>query len=315
MKKDKVLGGLVGLCVGDALGLPVEFVSREELKQNPVTDLIGYKTHNQPPGTWSDDSSLAFCIADSLRNGFNLSDIADKFVKWFEDGLWTPYGYAFDYGRITAAAIHRLAEGIDPLKSGLTDEYSNGNGSLMRTLPLAFYLENLPQQEQFEITHKVSSITHAHPRSQIACGIYIQLAINLLKGESLNSAYEKTKTRVLNYYSNREPFNDELKHFERILIMDISGFPEDSIKSSGYVVDTLEASLWCLFNNDNYRDTALCAVNLGGDSDTTGAVAGGLAGIYYGYKNIPYEWIEKLARIDDIIRLGERLCSAIYREK
>ncbi|MGB4437301.1 MAG: ADP-ribosylglycohydrolase family protein, partial [Acetomicrobium sp.] len=145
MKKDKVIGGLLGLCIGDALGVPVEFQSREKLKRNPVKDMMGYGTHNQPPGTWSDDSSLAFCLAESLCNGFDLQDIADKFVKWMYEGYWTPWGKAFDVGHTTQIAISRLKKGVDPLESGPTDERSNGNGSLMRILPLIFYVEKMDE--------------------------------------------------------------------------------------------------------------------------------------------------------------------------
>lgn len=311
MKKDKILGGLLGLCVGDALGVPVEFESREKLRKNPVKDMIGYGTYNQPPGTWSDDSSLTFCLAESLCNGFDLRDIADKFVKWMYEGYWTPWGEAFDIGGTTQIAISRLRKGVDPLEAGPKDERSNGNGSLMRILPLIFYAEKMDKEKQFEITHQVSRITHGHIRSQMACGIYVQLGINLFNGDTPEVSYEKMKDTVLKYYS-KEPYIDELRHFSRILASDISKLPIDSIKSSGYVVDSLEACLWCFLNNDSYRDTVITAVNLGGDTDTIGALAGGLAGIYYGYEGIPKEWIQKIAKVDEIIKLGERLYEAIY---
>jgi len=311
MKKDKVIGGLLGLCIGDALGVPVEFQSREKLRRNPVKDMMGYGTHNQPPGTWSDDSSLAFCLAESLCNSFDLQDIADKFVKWMYEGYWTPWGKAFDVGHTTQIAISRLKKGVDPLEAGPTDERSNGNGSLMRILPLIFYVEKMDKEEQFEITHQVSRITHGHIRSQMACGIYVQFEINLFNGDAPEAAYEKMKDAVLKYYS-KEPYIEELSHFSRILASDISKLPIDSIKSSGYVVDSLEACLWCFLNNDSYKDTVITAVNLGGDTDTIGALAGGLAGIYCGYEGIPKEWVQKIAKVDEIIKLGERLYEAIY---
>jgi len=145
----------------------------------------------------------------------------------------------------------------------------------------------------------------------MACGIYVQFGINLFNGDVPKVAYEKMKDTVLKYYS-KEPYIEELKHFSRILTSDISKLPVDSIKSSGYVVDSLEACLWCFLNNDSYKDTVITAVNLGGDTDTIGALAGGLAGIYYGYEGIPKEWIEKIVKVDEIIRLGERLYKAIY---
>jgi len=310
-KRDKVIGGLLGLCIGDALGVPVEFESRDSLKVNPVTDMIGYRTYNQPPGTWSDDSSLTLCLADSLCNGLNIQDIVNKFVKWLYEGYWTPHGEVFDVGNTTRTAIVRLKRRVNPLEAGPNDEFSNGNGSLMRILPLAFYLEKRNKEQQFEITHQVSRLTHGHLLSQMACGIYIQVAINLLKGDTPKMAYEKMKNTVSDYYS-KQPYVTEFHHFRRIMEYDISELPEDDIKSRGYVIDTLEASLWCFLNNNSYTDTVLTAVNLGSDTDTVGAVTGGLAGIYYGYKGLPEKWISKIARVEDIIKLGEKLYEATY---
>ena len=311
MKKDKVIGGLVGVCVGDALGVPVEFVSRDKLRLNPIKDMVGYGTYNQPPGTWSDDSSLTLCLAESLCKGFNIHDIADKFIKWLFEGYWTPYGETFDVGNTTYIAISRLKSGVDPLDAGPKDEFSNGNGSLMRILPLSFYVEKMNKEEQFEISHKVSRLTHGHLRSQMACGIYIQIAVNLLKGNSPEVAYEKAKEISLDYYS-REPYLHELRHFDRILKSDIRKLPLDLIKSTGYVIDTLEAALWSFLNSKTFRDAVLTAVNLGGDTDTIGVVAGGLAGIYYGYSAIPKDWVKKITKVDEIIELSERLFKAIY---
>ncbi len=310
-KRDKVLGGLVGLCVGDALGVPVEFKSRSYLKRNPVRDMIGYGAHNQPPGTWSDDSSLALCLAESLCHGFDLKDVAEKFVKWLFEGYWTPHGVVFDVGRTTRKAIKRLRDGVEPLKAGLDGEYSNGNGSLMRILPLAFYVEKLEPECQFELAHEVSCLTHRHPRSQMACGIYVQFAVQLLKGKAPCEAYSKTREIALEYYK-KEPFCHELPRFSRILEGNIAGIDEDGIKSSGYVIDTLEASLWCLLTSNTFSEAVLKAVNLGCDSDTTGAVTGGIAGIYYGFRNIPNNWVEALARKEDILELAVKFFESIY---
>ena len=165
MSQNKVLDGLFGLCVGDALGLPVQFLSREEVKRNPITDVIGYGQFNLPPGSWSDDSSLTFCLAESLCNGYNLQYITDRFTKWLYDGYWTPFGQSFDIGQSTRDSIIRIKSGFSPLDSGDKGEYNNGNGSLMRILPLAYYLEDFDIDKRFEIVHQVSAITHAHPRS------------------------------------------------------------------------------------------------------------------------------------------------------
>ena len=308
MSKNKVLDGLFGLCVGDALGVPAEGKSRDYLTKNPVKNMIRFGAQNQYFGIWSDDSSLTFCLADSLCNGHDLIDIADKFVQWLYNGLWTPYGKAFGIGNTTSEAIYRLKQGnINPVKAGLKNEYDNGNGSLMRILPLAFVLQKLPFEKRIPIISDISSITHAHRRSIIACVIYIEMAINLLNGQDFREAYINMKKPVIEYYAGEK----ELGHYSRILEGDISGIPEEEIKSSGYVVHTLEASLWCILISNSYKETVLKAINLGGDTDTTGAVAGGLAGIYYGFESIPEEWVNSITRKDDIVELAEKLDSYV----
>ena len=313
IKTNKVLDGLFGLCVGDALGVPVEFESRSTLQRNPVTDMIGHGTYDQPAGTWSDDSSLTFCLAESLCRGFDLCDISDKFCQWLYEAYWTPYGVVFDVGNTTQIAISRLKAVVKPVEAGGRDEHSNGNGSLMRILPLVFYLLNSDESQQFEITHQVSRLTHGHLRSQMACGIYIQLAISILAGNTPELAYKTMIDIVLKFYSKR-PYIGELHHFKRILESDISKLPKDLISSTGYVIDTLEASLWCILKGNSYSETVLLAVNLGEDTDTTAAVAGGLAGLYYGYENIPKKWIEKIAKAQKIIELAEKLNMTIHNQ-
>lgn len=310
----KTLAGLMGVCVGDALGVPVEFSSRDDRVRLPVETMFGYGTYNQPPGTWSDDSSLTFCLADSLSWGFSLEAIADSFCRWYSENYWTPHGHVFDIGVTTAAAIRRLQQGVSPLNSGETDESSNGNGSLMRILPLAYYHKSLKFSDLIDRVHQVSCITHAHVRSQMACGIYISIAISLLESLSPIDAYQQGIKNIKDIYSDRDSYKAELATFQRVLNGEIATLPIDEINSSGYVLDTLEASLWCFLNSSSYREAVLKAVNLGGDTDTTAAVTGGLAGIYYGVKNIPEEWIEQIPRKHDIIHLAYRLDSAVYSD-
>lgn len=308
----KILAGLMGVCVGDALGVPVEFTSRSERSKSPVKTMQGYGTYNQPPGTWSDDSSLTFCLAECLCNGFNLDAIAKSFCRWYTEGYWTAHGTVFDIGMATSAAIQRLRyENISPLEAGGKSESSNGNGSLMRILPLAFYYQSLQLPELLERVHHVSCITHAHPRCQVACGIYISIAICLLQGFNLAEAYFQGIQTVREIYT-KTPLASELPNFARVFSGDIAQLPVNKIESGGYVIHTLEASLWCLLNSNSYKEAVLTAVNLGEDSDTTAAVTGGLAGLYYGVENIPAEWINQIARKDDIIALAERLEAAIY---
>ncbi|AHJ27179.1 ADP-ribosylglycohydrolase [Nodularia spumigena CCY9414] len=300
----------MGLCVGDALGVPVEFTSRAERVKSPVTTMLGYGTWNQPPGTWSDDSSLTFCLAESLCRGYSLDAIANSFWRWYKQAYWTPRGDLFDIGQNTHEAIMRLKQGIVPHQAGGKVENSNGNGSLMRILPMAYCHQSITFTELIERVHDVSAITHAHVRSQMACGIYISIAVALLEGANLDTAYLQGLERIQSVYVDRE-YILEKPHFRRIFSGEIAKIPVEEINSGGYVIDTLESSLWCLLNSSSYSQTVLKAVNLGGDADTTAAVTGGLAGIYYGVENIPQEWINKIARKQDIIKLAERFADAM----
>ena len=300
---------LWGLVVGDALGVPVEFLSREQLRQSPVTDMMGYGTHNQPAGTWSDDSSLAFCLADSLSNGYNLDDIAYKMVAWINTNLWTPYGKVFDIGIRTSHSLSRLSflidrqEIITPIPKHEARRNDNGNGSLMRILPLALSVYKKPELMRYQIIDEISSLTHPHPISIIGCFLYIEYAIALIDGADKYTAYQQMQ-KIAEQVLNNEP---ELEHYKRILKGNVFDLPESEISASGYVVHCLEAALWCLINSNTYAETVLKAVNLGLDTDTTACVAGGLAGLLYGHEQIPQKWINQIARKQDIDQLANQL--------
>lgn len=303
-----VKAGIMGVCIGDALGVPVEFKKREDLKRFPVTKMLEYMSWNQPKGTWSDDSSLTLCLAEELIKGYDLEKIGQSFVKWNKFGHWTAHGRLFDIGGTTRHSLARLIKGESARFSGNIFEEDNGNGSLMRILPLAFYLKKEDDIQKLYLTVKeVSAITHGHFRSVFACFIYVIFAIQLLKGKNKKEAYEQTQNITLKY-AEEQGFNPkEIELFKRVLKHDISGYAEDEIKSGGYVLHSLEASLWCFLNSESYAEAVLKAVNLGEDTDTTGAITGGIAGIYYGYENIPEEWIAELVRKDDIEKLCEKL--------
>lgn len=312
MLRSKIRDGIIGLCVGDALGVPVEFQSRHTLRNKPLTDMIGYGTHNQPAGTWSDDSSLVFCLMESAAAfpQVDLYDIAERFVMWLDKNEWTPHGVVFDRGIATASAIERYKDlCIRPDLAGGISLNSNGNGSLMRILPLAYWFKNETATDRKELVSKISSITHGHPISKIACVIYVELAIHLIEGRSLAASISSMQETVLTLYKDEQPQN--MKPFERMLKGDLALLDEGDIESSGYVVHTLEASLWCLLKSSSYTEAVLRAVNLGEDTDTTGAVAGGLAGLLYGEEAIPIDWIRKLARLDDIQNVCNRFEEAI----
>ncbi|MBK9729852.1 MAG: ADP-ribosylglycohydrolase family protein [Chitinophagaceae bacterium] len=304
---DKIKSVLFGVAVGDALGVPVEFHSRQTIRKNPVTDMIGYGTYNLPPGTFSDDSSLTFCLAEALTNEFDLNTIGQNFVRWCYHNYWTPRGNVFDIGIATRQAIDRLAKGERPDLAGGFDVSSNGNGSLMRISPLTFYLLDKPIHERYEITKQVSSITHGHIRSVIACFYYLEFARQLFAQKDKFEIYKNLQTEITHHLSYLSINLTEVALFDRLLKQNIYELTEENIFSSGYVLHTLEAGIWCLLTTDNYKDAVLKAVNLGEDTDTTGAVTGGLAGLLYGLDNIPANWIKQIAKQDDIEELAERL--------
>lgn len=298
---------LFGLAVGDALGVPVEFIERDELRKDPVTSMKSFGSHNQPIGTWSDDSALAFCLADTLANGFNLQALANSFVAWLYKNHWTPRGKVFDVGMATRRAIERLAKGKQPDLAGGFEISDNGNGSLMRILPLVFYLKHKTKAERFILTKQVSSLTHGHIRSVIACSYLLEFALSLMEGKNKWAAFEHVTNFIPNFLNDLQINPEEVKYFNRLFDINFAKLHEEDIYSSGYVVHTLEASIWCLLTTESYVEAVLKAVNLGEDTDTTGAVTGGLAGLLYGYEKIPESWRFQLARYNDIDDLSNRL--------
>lgn len=274
------------------LAFPVEFVPREKLDKNPVTKMEGFGSYPYPAGTWSDDTSMSLAALDSLSNcRIDWDEIMKNFGRWLQLGDYTPTGEPFDVGRTCLKSImNYFRRNMNAIECGGIGEHSNGNGSLMRINPFVLYLY-VKDKFDIEIIHNASALTHAHPRSQIACGIYANVLRQLLVMPFKESVYiglAKANER----YSG-EP---EFEHYKRLFSPDFSKLPREEIKSSGYVVDTLEAAIWCLLTTDNYRECVLTAVNLGGDTDTIAAIAGGLAGALYGYESIPSEWLETLAK-------------------
>jgi ADP-ribosylglycohydrolase len=314
LDKNIWLSGMMGLVVGDACGVPVEFMKREELRQDPVTDMREYGTHGQPRGTWSDDSSMALANLKSLHKGYNLEDIMEQFSRWDKDEVYTPFGEVFDMGYTCNQAIRRYQQGADVKSCGLCGEHDNGNGSLMRILPMCLYAYELEksgdisEEEALQMIHDVSALTHAHMRSKMACGLYYFLVKSILEKEERNTlldCLQRGFDRGFSYY-RKNPMNlTEVVRFERLFNMEQFKVEEEStITRSGYVLAAFEAAIWSLLQADNYKDSILAAVNLGDDTDTTAAIAGGLAGLYYGYDGILQEWRECIIQKEWI----EELC-------
>ncbi|GFI22817.1 ADP-ribosyl-[dinitrogen reductase] glycohydrolase [Lachnospiraceae bacterium] len=309
----KICDGMIGLAIGDAIGVPVEFKSRQEIAENPVISMREYGTHYQPMGTWSDDTSLALALMDSIikKNKIDYVDIMNRFSDWLLYNDYTATGEVFDVGNSTSRAIMNYGRGMNPLECGGISEYENGNGSLMRILPIAFYLKkhcDLDMESQMEIVHNISALTHRHRTSLIGCGIYINIAMNLLEGRlPLYESIEQGIKTAFAYYE-RKTWNNVYEYLRLMNLSDFLGLPDREIKSSGYVIHTLESALWCLLKTHSYTECVFKAVNLGEDTDTVGAVAGGLAGIYYGLVEIPEDWLKVLARRQYI----EELCEKFY---
>lgn len=253
---EKLKSVMYGLAIGDALGVPYEFQQRDTFN---CIGMIGHGEHNQPAGTWSDDTALSLATLDSLtecHGEVNTADILMRYRMWMEHGMYTPDGNTYDTG-ITVATAIRSGHGCD----GLND---NGNGSLMRMAPCAFY--HLTDME----IEQVSAITHAHEISLTACVQYVRI----LEG-------------LLNCVPSHKAITDSGFPFDPTI-------PRTKVESDGFVLHTLNAALWCLTNTHNYQDCVLTAVNLGEDTDTTASVAGALAGAVYGFESIPQEWVGKL---------------------
>ena len=310
--RDRVLGGLWGSLVGDALGVPVEFKERTVLQANPVTDLRGYGTHHQLPGTWSDDGALLLCTADSLVNAeFDTIDMGHRFTQWLEEGLWTARGEVFDLGLATQKALKRIQQGVLPETAGGQGEFDNGNGSLMRILPVALRFAGRPILELIDRVGRASAITHAHPCSKMACALHALIVRCLVEGIDPGQAVQSARKDFARVYAGAS----ELQRFERLLVDQFDTLPEGVVVSTGYVLHTLHASLWALQNSSDFKTCVLRAVNLGGDTDTTGCVAGGLAGIHYGADAIPQHWREVLPRKEELAMLFHRFAALVDQNR
>ena len=277
----KIYNAVMGLVIGDALGVPVEFKRRDSFT---ISGMTGNGTYNQVAGTWSDDSSMTLATIESLtRRGYiDPSDIMENFVRWYQGAEFTPWGKVFDIGNGTKAALDRYLQGRQLEDCGGKTRMDNGNGALMRILPLAFVKHTTGD------IHNVCGLTHNHRTSKQCCEIYVEIAQRLYQGARKQDAVRDT----VNVWLPAEEF----KHLPIL-----EALTRDEINSSGYVVDTLEAALWCFLTTHSYRECVLTAVNLGQDTDTVAAVTGGLAGLYYGtndVEGIPQNWIDNIARRD-----------------
>lgn len=309
--KAQVRNSILGAAIGDALGVPVEFQSREMRSMDPVTRMREYGTHNQPIGTWSDDTSMIVAtMAGFLKaDDWCLETVMEEFSAWLQDGQHTPHGTVFDVGNSTRSAIESYCMGTPPVECGGTGVWSNGNGSLMRILPVALAFANDP--ELIWRASKMSALTHAHERSRLACAFYCLVVSELLHASSIRDATAFAWDVIEARWEISEEERNRFYQWHPDYLFARDG---ESIHGTGHVIDTLEASLWVNGRHDSYAGAVLHAVNLGDDTDTTGCVAGGLAGLIHGEVNIPVDWRESLVKRSELIELSEQFAEFCLRQ-
>lgn len=304
---------LMGIAIGEALGVPFESSERTDMLEFPVENMIGCKAYCKPPGTWSHSSALTFCMAESIINGYDLETTTINFIRWKNESLKHTKGYVFDHHNTTIKAICRLEKIMNQSQdenlniSSYTSDFDISNGSLMRILPLLYVIRDKPTRFQFDIIWESSALTHNHIRAAMCCMIYLKVAEHILNGLEKSDAYEQTRFAIKELWEVIDFDVNEIRYFEKIILSDIRTYPIASLRSGVYVIETLEASLWCLLKTDSYKDAVLKSINLGGNTSTTGAITGGLAGLYYGYNTFPDHWIKTLSKRNYIEQLANRL--------
>lgn len=283
---DRAIGALLGLAVGDAVGTTLEFQQRDS--RPLICDMVGGGPFALSPGEWTDDTAMALALADSLlaRDGLDELDLMNRFVSWWRRGRYSCTGTCFDIGSTTAAALSHFEKTAEPL-AGSTNPNSAGNGSLMRLAPVAIYGLHLLAAERAEIAERQSATTHGAQACISACKHFGVLLDEAIKGA--------TRQEVL-----APRLVDGHPDVAQVLAGSWRGKPRSAVQSSGYVVHTLEAALWCVGRTSTFKDAVLLAANLADDADTTAAVTGQLAGAIYGAEAIPSAWVRKLAWADRI---------------
>lgn len=298
---NRLQGMLLGLIVGDALGVPYEFNKRGTFN---CKEMSGYGTYNQPKGSWSDDSSLTLITVDHINKKTTLNNLMDNFVKFVYEGYMTPNNECFDVGNTTIKAIeNRKYLNKDGIDCGLKDIGSNGNGSLMRISPIV--VKTIKEDDiniKLNIVKDYSSLTHGNIISVLGCLIYILVLEEIIRGTLKEDILNKVYVNLLNIKEVKYLYClDEV--YLNLFKDDVKSYSIDDIKSSGYIKHTLEASLWVFLNSNNYNDSILKAINLGEDTDTVGAVSGSLLGCYYSLDSINKSYINDLLKLELINNL------------
>lgn len=302
--RDRAVGALLGLAVGDALGTTLEFKPPGSF--TPLTDTIGGGPFTLHPGQWTDDTSMALCLGESLLtcNGFDAHDQMSRYLRWFREGHWSSTGTCFDIGNTVREALSAFERGSAP-PWGPTRENSAGNGSLMRLAPVPICWHRDPSTALARAADR-SRTTHGAPVAIDACRFASGLIVGAINGATKQQLLAPRYAPVPDAWI-AEPLHP--------LVDAVAGgsyarkTPPD-IRGSGYVVHSLEAALWAFTTTTDFRTGALAAVNLGDDADTTGAIYGQLAGAYYGVEAIPQAWRERVTRADEIVEMAEQLANS-----
>lgn len=314
-----IKGSIFGFAVADALGVPIEFESRTLLNKKPLKAMVGYGSHAVPEGTWSDDTSMTIATIDSIveTNKIDYNDMMKKFCDWYLNSKYTATGVLFDIGISTRKALNNYCNGVSALQCGGIGEFDNGNGSLMRILPIVLYsyYNHLSEDQEVELLNSCSSLTHGHEISRLGCKIYCDFIKSLLDGSTKEQAFQSlSNNKYSNYYSI-----ESVTKYNRILTNELINLDVNKIKSSGFVIDTLEASIWSILTTNSYEEAVVRAVNLGEDTDTIGAITGSIAGIIYGYNSIPIKWTSKIKNKDYLLKLidsfNDYLCNKSIDKK
>lgn len=298
-------GALLGLAVGDALGTTVEFQSPGSFP--PVTDMVGGGPFRLPPGAWTDDTSMAMCLAESLIEcrGFDPADQLTRYLRWYREGYWSSTGDCFDIGNATREALERFELTGDPYPGEANPEAA-GNGPLMKLAPIAMAYAMRPN-DAMEYAALSARTTHGAPQAADAARYFAALLVGALHGAPVED---------LLFNPPYEPALDDL-HLEVRTVADGSYLRREPprIRGGGYVVHALEAALWAVATTTTFADAVLAAVNLGDDADTTAAIAGQLAGAIYGVESIPSRWRLRLVMRDEIMAVADELMAAAERLK
>ena len=299
--RDRFRGCLLGLAAGDALGTALEFKPPGSFE--PIDDMVGGGPHRLQPGQWTDDTSMALCLATSLIEcgGFDATDQMQRYVRWWREGYLSSTKSYFDIGNTVSAALSRFVEHGDPY-AGSTHPHSAGNGSLMRLAPVPMYFAG-DAAEAIAMAAGSSRTTHQAQEAVDACRYFAGLLIGALRGVDKETLLSPGYCPVQGLWE-RDPLAEKIARVADGSFRDRNP-PE--IRGTGYVVDALEAALWAFHNSHDFREGALLAVNLGDDADTTGAIYGQIAGAHYGARPIPSAWRDKLTMAAKITSLADRL--------